>query len=66
MTFCISLFQQVYSEEELTSMISFVTAIGQIGLLVGPCLNFALIHVDFTVWGFSVDSLNVPGLLERY
>ena len=54
---------RVYKSDDLTSTLSKVSAIGQSGLLLGPCLNFLLIQVDFKIGSFEVNSLNSPGLL---
>jgi MFS family permease len=52
--------------EQLTSLLSKVTAISQAGLLLGPCLNFAFVHINFQIAHFQVNALNIPGLLSLF
>jgi hypothetical protein len=52
---------RVTREDERTRIIATVTAFQNVGLLVGPGLNFALVYLDFSVGNFAVTPLTAPG-----
>ena len=50
-------------KEKQTRVFSLFFACFQLGLLLGPGLNFFLEHLDFNIGPFLIDALSVPGLV---
>jgi ceroid-lipofuscinosis MFS transporter 7 len=54
---------RVSLREERTQVIGTVMAARQLGLLLGPCLNFGMTHLHIPLGPYEITSLTVPGIL---
>eukprot|EP01118_Nematostelium_gracile_P012341 TRINITY_DN449_c0_g1_i3.p1 TRINITY_DN449_c0_g1~~TRINITY_DN449_c0_g1_i3.p1 ORF type:complete len:424 (+),score=63.75 TRINITY_DN449_c0_g1_i3:101-1372(+) len=60
---CIAYVTRTTTEEQRLAGIAKIISVGQIGLLIGPALNFGIEHFNIKLFHFSITEYNAPGYL---